>query len=404
MIDTSQSTPLTTSAESAPRLRLHYLDGLRGLAALFVVFHHASQGPFGRSTRPGIEGWLTNWILYGHLSVDVFIVLSGFCLALPVAKSKTIRGGVVAFYKRRARRILPPLYFALLISLPVNFAIHKIGHHPLVTGKAVLANLFLLQDWLPAYNVLDGPLWSVAAEWKIYFLFPLLIWVWKRFHMLWMLAIAALIGYGITLLTMFFHYPASLGNTCPWYVFLFALGVWAGSATAQAVSMQNSFTVCVRNLAIASLTVLIVLLLKYPVPSQGQDNLYIQHLPAIDAAVGALTAAGLLLLYERMVNKTVCLSLSVLSWAPLVRLGTFAYSIYLIHIPLLWLSAGGLHRLGLTDAHPIMQALVLFFVVIPAIIVLAYGFFLVCEKPFLNTRKHSTTSETERDAILSPAP
>ena len=389
---------------ASPRLRLHYLDGLRGLAALYVVFHHASQGPFGRVAQSGIKGWLTNWILYGHLAVDVFIVLSGFCLVLPVIKSKEIRGGTVAFYKRRAHRILPPFYFALLLSLPINFAIHKIGNHPLVTPKALLANILLLQDWLPIYNVLDGPLWSVAAEWKIYFLFPLLICIWKRFHAIGLLAAAAAIGYGITFTSLLMHYPSSLSNTCPWYVFLFGMGICAGTLTANTSVAQPILTHLLRNFAIVAFLVLAMLLVMYPAPAQGQADLYTTHFPIIDTVAGALVAASLLLLYRSVINEKMSWPLRVLCWPPLVRLGTFAYSIYLIHIPFLWLAAGGLHRLGLTDAHKVAQAAVLFLVVIPIIIALAYVFFLVCERPFLNTRKRETFAETEQEAALSPAP
>ncbi len=35
--------------------------------------------------RPGLHGLLFNWLNYGHLAVDGFTVLSGFCLIIPVA-------------------------------------------------------------------------------------------------------------------------------------------------------------------------------------------------------------------------------------------------------------------------------------------------------------------------------
>ncbi|WP_410959855.1 acyltransferase family protein, partial [Salmonella sp. SAL4356] len=57
-------------------------------------------------------------LVTGHLAVSIFIVISGFCLALPVvAAGDRMRDGSLNFFKRRARRILPPYYGALAFSL-----------------------------------------------------------------------------------------------------------------------------------------------------------------------------------------------------------------------------------------------------------------------------------------------
>ncbi|MCA1596629.1 MAG: acyltransferase family protein, partial [Chloroflexi bacterium] len=111
----------SSDSDSRRRARLDYLDGIRGLAALFVVFHHVWRQSF-HAAAPEIPPW---WLAFastlsaGHYGVAVFIVLSGFCLMLPVAKSADgrIPGGVAAYLKRRSRRILPPYYAALAFSL-----------------------------------------------------------------------------------------------------------------------------------------------------------------------------------------------------------------------------------------------------------------------------------------------
>src|SRR5689334_14181642 len=100
---------------------LDYLDGLRALAALFVLFCHALQSPwpyiYSRYPPPALH-LFTGWLYHGHFAVDVFIVLSGFCLMLPVVRGDgTLRGGAKRFFRRRARRILPTYYGALAFSL-----------------------------------------------------------------------------------------------------------------------------------------------------------------------------------------------------------------------------------------------------------------------------------------------
>ena len=94
--------------------RLAFLDGLRGLAALYVVLHHAALEVRGASPWRVVE-WSRGLLRHGHFAVAVFIVLSGYCLMRPVANDPRgrLRGGIVGYLGRRARRILPPYYAAL---------------------------------------------------------------------------------------------------------------------------------------------------------------------------------------------------------------------------------------------------------------------------------------------------
>ncbi|MDX6476594.1 MAG: hypothetical protein QOH95_2105, partial [Gaiellaceae bacterium] len=67
------------------RRRLSGLDGIRGLAALYVVVNHIFERTF-----PGYPHdrapWWAGWFIYGRFAVVVFIVLSGFSLALSPAR------------------------------------------------------------------------------------------------------------------------------------------------------------------------------------------------------------------------------------------------------------------------------------------------------------------------------
>src|SRR3954467_13615802 len=98
-------------------LRLEYLDGLRAVAAVYVVLFHAGLG-FVDAERPvqGIARTVQRGLSLGHDAVAVFIVLSGYCLMLPVTRSpiagQLVRG-IPHYIARRAWRILPP-YFAAL--------------------------------------------------------------------------------------------------------------------------------------------------------------------------------------------------------------------------------------------------------------------------------------------------
>ena len=84
-----------------------HVEGLRGVAALYVFLFHVWQAGIehpATATLALLFG-ATWWLLqYGHFAVAAFIVISGFCLALPVAASETMRFDPKRFFVRRARR------------------------------------------------------------------------------------------------------------------------------------------------------------------------------------------------------------------------------------------------------------------------------------------------------------
>ena len=143
-----------------------FLYGLRAVAALFVLVSHiwyqiwpAAAEPFGYRERPtGLILHLTSWLYYGHFAVVVFIVLSGFCLMLPVVEGNgNLPGGTIEFIKKRSKRILPPYYCALLLSLfLIYFFIGtKTGSQwdisiP-VTTIGVISSLLMVQDFFRSY-------------------------------------------------------------------------------------------------------------------------------------------------------------------------------------------------------------------------------------------------------------
>ena len=90
------------------------------------------------------------------------------------------------------------------------------------------------------------------------------------------------------------------------------------------------------------------------------------------------------LLVTASLGKTRWLN-KVLTWKPLVFIGTFAYSLYLIHAPLLQvISQYVLEPLKLTFLENIIILLV---VGTPTIIGCSFLFFLLFERPFLTKRK-----------------
>lgn len=115
------------------RVRLHFLDGMRGLSAFYVLLFHAhwqADWYFQPAPLSGLTAAISSLLDYGHAAVAVFIVLSGYCLMLPVARSGglSIPGGVGAYLLRRARRIMPPYYAAIGVSLLLIACLPALSH------------------------------------------------------------------------------------------------------------------------------------------------------------------------------------------------------------------------------------------------------------------------------------
>lgn len=392
------------SGKPGGRIHLDFLDGLRGWAALYVMLHHMSMARAGISAQAGLKGLALNWLLYGHLAVDAFIVLSGFCLAIPAARDGHLRGGIPGFYIRRARRILPPFYVALIVFLLIPF----IGRNLFHAGgdpfpfNVIAGNALLLQDVFPRLNSIDSPFWSVAVEWKIYFLLPLLLAVWRRGGHAGLLATSAAIGYGILFAVHGLWPDTSLAHTCPWYVFLFGMGVSAG-LLSFGEKRPNILRVS-QWATLAGLLLAAVLLCLYPITAKGMDDGFNSHLPLVDAAVGFLTASGLVLLTQQYSTGHRPLPLTLLTARPIVAMGTFAYSLYLIHLPVIGYINALLNQIVGERAPAGLQTLLLFTAGSLVILLLSYGFFWLFERPFLNTRKKALKRSLEDVAALEAVP
>jgi peptidoglycan/LPS O-acetylase OafA/YrhL len=169
--------PLAAPLE-LPRGHIPALDAIRGLAIVLVTLYRFGGGSDGVA-RAVESPWL---IALGARGVDLFFVLSGFLITGILFDAKGKEGYFRNFYMRRALRIFPLYYGALVLILIVA---------PLLAGRmpAPLSEQAWL--WLYGSNVLQsirgewclGPLnhfWSLAVEEHFYFVWPLVIYLCSR--------------------------------------------------------------------------------------------------------------------------------------------------------------------------------------------------------------------------------
>jgi peptidoglycan/LPS O-acetylase OafA/YrhL len=144
------------------------IDGLRAVAVLAVVFHHA------KLSCPG-----------GFVGVDVFFVLSGFLISTLILHDlEEGRFSLTGFWERRIRRIAPALGLMVLATLGAGFFLLLPGDYRLLGNSSIAqalmgANVFFMQRAGGYFGGVEiHPLlhtWSLAVEEQFYLLFPVVL-------------------------------------------------------------------------------------------------------------------------------------------------------------------------------------------------------------------------------------
>jgi len=297
--------------------RVHGIDSLRGLAAVAVFWCHVAQ------FWPGMDlpGKLPELFALGAHGVDVFIVVSGFCLALPfTARSAGVDVG--AFYGRRAWRMLPPYYAALLVA--VLLATLPATWPRVVAGPAgpgdVVAHVLGVQSWFPStLGTINGSLWTVSLEIQLYLVFPLVVLAWHRWGVRLLLLASVLLALAWFACGLLVPSVDAVGNgyALPARLVQFVAGI------ACAVLVRSGRRLPAR----AAFPLLAVLVLVGAVVDTARAPVVLSVL-----AWGAVGAVAVLALVGRTGER--------LARTPAEPFGRRSFSFYLLHQPLILLAAG----------------------------------------------------------------
>ncbi|MFL5306241.1 MAG: acyltransferase family protein [Polyangia bacterium] len=362
---------------TTPHLR--YLDGVRGLAAVYVLLHHAAlnmPARLGASLAVRLVNKATG---LGHYAVDVFIVLSGYCLMLPVVNGrKTL--SIDRFVKSRFVRIVPPYWAAMVLSLVLIQLVigRRTGTHwdvslP-VTGRDVLLHTFLIHDWMRSSAAkINHTYWSVAVEWQIYFLFPLILALWRRIGALRTVLATTVVSYGVWAALWFLD----VGNPSPWgssvyYVALFTFGMLSAQIAEWLVAAKGG----AAGVALARPLRLAVLVVGAAVLGFSAGVVHVP-LQLRSVVVGAWAA---LFLVSCRVSFGSSAAVKLLSGGAAVWFGKRAYSLYLVHAPILQLVYQ--YVLAPRSLSPTALTVTTMIVSVPICIAVANAFFWAVEKPF----------------------
>lgn len=341
-----------------------------------MAVHHAV--PYIHGSTGGIVHLLLTGFTYGHYAVDVFITLSGFCLAIPIVRSNgVLRGGTWGFLKRRGRRILPPYYASLVICLILIATLLGPGSGTNwdiaanITARGVAAAVLLIQDvfvWSLGGQI-NYPFWSVAIEWHIYFLFPIL------------LALVSRLGRMLTI-TLFVVIPIVVAYRLrftgwAWFYFqfigLFSMGIAAAhlsfSADHRLYTYRHRIPWALLAICFAACAIAMCIMLP--------EDRWTRSWPIADGVCGAATVCVLVHLNSDPPHQV----MQIIEWRPLVRLGEFSYSLYLVHAPVLQLVWLGLYKFWPWTISNVTYV----FISVPVCLGCSWLFHLAFERPFMRT-------------------
>ena len=378
---------VTQSSANGRRARLVGLDGVRGLAALFVVLHHCFLSAFpGYPANTG-PLWAA-FLIYGHFAVVVFIALSGFSLAVAPARAGWRISSKRRFFFRRAWRILPPYWPALLFSLVIAWTITPQPGEAVPTIKSVLVNGLLVQDVFGAPTP-NGAFWSIPVEVQLYLFFPLLVFILWRFGSLVMVGAVTTVVVMIGVLAPNVSIVDKLTRFTPQFAVLFALGMAAAGIVrlidGQAQPKLGKHRVDARSgelldeapwvrmlpwLALAAVIPVFVLIAV-------QGSVWtVGHFFWVDLALGPAIA----LFIAAVAAGRPVPAVRFLDTRPVRGLGSISYSLYLIHAPIVVVVYTQI--VGPWLGHGVHAFLGMLAIAVPLSLVSARLFAAVFELPF----------------------
>lgn len=315
------------------------LDHWRGFASLWVLLFHSNRG------TPGLTpDWLGDFVSRGWLGVQVFFVVSGYCIAERVARESQRSGSVTGFLRDRFLRIYPPYWMALLCLLVLNVAAALVKGLPLSTPAVLPAGAL---NWLAAGAAVEPWLgqatfllvaWTLTYELGFYLCAAIGLTLAQRTSRPWLMPA------WWTLLLVVGLVPALTA-------WLPLLSLWPHFALGGLVWLAwHRAGTAVRRLAAGTAAIALVWVASWWQPLDIAQPLRF-----------GCGCAWLLLVLRRW-------DASLAAFAPLRWLGWvggFSYSLYLIHAPIVGKLGNLLERVPLLARQPLLLLLLSSLVAIP---------------------------------------
>lgn len=317
------------------------IDGLRAIAVISVILFHAGSNLFSG----------------GYVGVDIFFVISGFLITnIILIELQKGNFSIINFYERRARRILPLLFFVMTLSIPFAWILLPLSDlqnfsKSLIAATFFLSNLFFWKEGGGYFEIASGlkPLvhtWSLAIEAQYYLFFPLLLIFIYKLGKKWVL-------FSIYLVIICSLLTAQVGSIYRPVAnfFLLPTRVWEfaiGSLVVILISNKHLiiFSSKLKSL-LSGLGLLLIIAAIFFFNKETAFTSFYTLIPTIGAALIILFASQ-----DNIVGR-------FLSEKKIVFIGLISYSLYIWHLPILAFSRYYFSSINTT--HTIVLILITFF-------------------------------------------
>lgn len=302
-------------SQDRPQIKRIEIQYLRALAVCIVVIFHARQ----------------EYLPNGYLGVDLFFIISGFVLTPKLvtiysSHKNDVSTEVYSFFVRRFNRLIPAFLFSLSITIPVLLIFQSINKIHETLQQVLLSLLFLGNFGAESlvgnyFSPKPNPylhFWSLSAEWQIYFFIPALFLAIRHFTRRYSPNLKLILIF-ITVSSLFLNFiNAGTDSLIGYYSPLTRIWQFSIGALSYLYLNGGHVGIAIKRLARVILTL-------------STLNLFSPH--ELSRFAGELTVVSIFL--SLVVSQ---LSMSnrlgnILSW-----IGDRSYSIYLFHMPLLYVA------------------------------------------------------------------
>ena len=355
--------------------RYELLDAMRGIAILAVLFLHFSErGVESRDQLIHSRIWPV--LQHGYLGVQLFFVISGYCIMAAVSTASSKDSGVSYFTSRRLQRIFPPYWASLVLVIGAGLATGLLLKTPWSTVFPLkpwewLANVFLMQEQVGAKEA-NMVSWSLSIELQFYLVMGAGLLVSPKTAEVWLIFVSILsaafaLSHAVPLTGWVLNYWAEFACGIAAYFWITRRWQWSWTpwllVAGAAVEMLGS---------IAEHQVWVL--------SNGR------FIPGIRIAVCMGVMATMIQLYR--FDAMLCQKRIVRN---LMAVGTISYSLYLIHVPVgTRVFNLGQRLTGLSGCWWLLY----FAISLLASAIVGVLFFRWCEQPWMNTYSMKSQSRT----------
>jgi peptidoglycan/LPS O-acetylase OafA/YrhL len=345
------------------------IDGMRAIAVLSAIFYHAQFSVLDFKIFKG-----------GYIGVDIFFVISGYLITSLMLEELEINKNFsfLGFYERRCRRILPVLFFIILVFLPLGWyylipPAFEDFSWSILSAVGFSSNFFFHNSGLEYAGVsgMYKPFlhtWSLSVEEQYYIIFPVFLYFTFKYFNKYLFQILALV-----LVTSFLFAEWGSKNYISETFYFIHSRMWellAGSILAYLEIKKGSRSA--NKILNELLPILGILFIAIYIVSFDDKNVA----PSIKTLIPIIGTC----LFIWFAKKETLLG-KIMSLKLVVGIGLISYSLYLWHYPIFAFS----RIIEFTQGEVSKKLFLIFFTVMLSIIT-----YFFIESPFRNKKKIKT--------------